>query len=139
MLTLLLVAVALIVGLRFLPDEATTVAAPAEPGHIEAIKGSEISRVRLSAHAAQRIALRTVAVRKVGKSMAVPYSAVLYDSTGKTWVYASPEKLAFVRVPVVVRSIDGQRALLSRGPKAGTRVASVGAAELYGTEFEVGH
>jgi hypothetical protein len=34
--------------------------------------------------------------------------------------------------------IDGDRAILSDGPAPGTEVVTVGAAELLGTEYEVG-
>jgi hypothetical protein len=38
---------------------------------------------------------------------------------------------------VDVDRIQGTRAFLSRGPAAGTRVVTVGAAEVYGTELDV--
>jgi hypothetical protein len=69
----------------------------------------------------------------------VPYSALLYDIHGKTWVYKSPEPLTFVRHQVEVDYIEGDAVVLSDGPPAGTGVVTVGAAELYGTEFKVGH
>jgi hypothetical protein len=42
-----------------------------------------------------------------------------------------------VRERVRVGRVDGDRVLLSRGPAAGTRVVTVGTAEVYGTELEV--
>jgi hypothetical protein len=69
----------------------------------------------------------------------VPYSSVIYDLNGETWVYTNPEPLAFVRERITVDYIDGDKAFLSEGPAAGTKIASVGVAELYGTEFGVGH
>ncbi len=71
--------------------------------------------------------------------MAVPYSAVLYDSNGNTWVYTNPEPLVFVRHPISIDYIKGDLAVLSEGLPAATAVVTVGVAELYGTEFEVGH
>lgn len=73
-------------------------------------------------------------VRKV-----VPYSSLLYDGHGQTWVYTSPEALTYVREAVEIENIEGDQAFLLQGPEAGTKVVSVGAAELFGTEFEVGH
>ena len=35
--------------------------------------------------------------------------------------------------------VEGARVLLSRGPAPGTDVVTTGAAEMYGTEFELGH
>ena len=69
----------------------------------------------------------------------VPYSALIYDPFGLTWIYTSPEPRTFVRHQVQVDYIEGDVAILSDGPPTGTVVASVAVAELYGTEFEVGH
>ena len=69
----------------------------------------------------------------------VPYSAVIYDEHGNTWVYTSPKPLEYVRAPVTIDFIEGDVAVLKDGPPNGTAVVSVGAVELYGTEFEVGH
>jgi hypothetical protein len=68
----------------------------------------------------------------------IPYSAVLYDLNGETWVYTNPEPLVFVRQPVSVDYIEGDLAVLSDGPPAGTQVATVGVAELYGADTGVG-
>jgi hypothetical protein len=73
------------------------------------------------------------------KRRIVPYSSLIYDSHGQTWIYTSPEPRTFIRQKVEVDYVLGNRAILSEGPPAGTVVASVGAAELYGTEFKVGH
>jgi hypothetical protein len=69
---------------------------------------------------------------------AVPYTALIYDLKGDTWVYTSTAELTFVRAPVKVDFIDGDLAILAEGPSAGIEVVSTGAAELYGTEFGVG-
>ncbi len=73
------------------------------------------------------------------KRQIVPYSALIYDPKGHTWVYTSPQPRTFTRHKVVVEYIQGDEAVLKDGPAAGTVVASVGVAELYGTEFKVGH
>ena len=73
------------------------------------------------------------ALRKV-----IPYAAVIYDLHGETWVYTNPEPLVFVRHPIHVDYIEGDLAVLLEGPPAGTEVATVGVAELLGTEFGVG-
>jgi hypothetical protein len=69
----------------------------------------------------------------------IPYGAVIYDTKGATWAYTSPEPLTFVRQSITINAIDGDRAVLSEGPDDGTVVVSVGAPELYGTEYKVGH
>jgi hypothetical protein len=68
----------------------------------------------------------------------IPYAAVIYDLTGDTWVYTSPEPLTFVRQPISVDYIEGDMAVLVDGPDAGTLVATVGVAELYGADTGVG-
>lgn len=111
------------------------------PAALEPLDGTSLVRVRLTERAAERLGLRTAAVRDgpgAGQTV-VPYSAVLYDTSGETWVYTSPEPLAFVRAPIEVERIEGAVAFLSDGPPSGTPVVSVGAAELLGTEFEVDH
>ena len=72
------------------------------------------------------------------KRKMVPYTAVLYDSKGKTWVYTNPEPLVFIRQPIEIDTIIDDQAILASGPPAGTAVVTVGGAELYGTEFGVG-
>jgi hypothetical protein len=72
------------------------------------------------------------------KRKVIPYGAVLYDLHGETWVYTNPETLIFVRHSIVVDYIEGGMAVLIDGPPAGTAVATVGVAELFGTEFGVG-
>jgi len=113
------------------------------PSEVEHIDGSELSRVTLTERAIERIDLRTDTVREesVGgvSRRVVPYSSIIYDPTGGTWVYTSPKARTFVRARIDVDRIEGDRVYLKDGPPVGTVVASVGVAELYGTEYEVGH
>ena len=107
------------------------------PATLEPVGASGLQRVVLSARAAERIGIRTEPVRDArGRTLLVPYSAVVYDSDGGTWVYISPAALPFVRHRVIVDRIAGADAVLTRGPPAGTTVVTLGAAELFGTEFE---
>jgi hypothetical protein len=109
---------------------------------VERIEGSDVARVTLSEDAARRLDITTARVTELqgGRQArtAIPYAAVLYDPNGDTWAYTNPEALVFVRSPINVVTIEGNRAVLSAGPPAGTRVVTVGAAELLGTEYEVG-
>lgn len=142
MLALVLVAVGIIIALQFVRDgggAAATSAEEAGPARVDHSEGSEIAKVTLTPEAAERLAIETVRVRKAGRAFVVPYSALVYDESGDTWVYTNPKPLEFVRKAVNVVRIEGNRVLLSAGLPAGTRVASVGVPELYGTEFEVGH
>lgn len=74
-----------------------------------------------------------------GMRKVVPYSAVLYDARGNAWLYTSPEPLVFVRQPITVDFVEGERAVLKEGPAAGTLVVKTGAAELFGVEHKIGH
>lgn len=115
------------------------------PAHVEHIDGTDLSRVTFTQRAMERTGVETARVsqRTMERSgttrTVVPYSALLYDPEGGTWVYTSDEPRTFVRHPVEVDYIEGDVAVLSSGPDVGTVVASVGVAEIYGTEFEVGH
>lgn len=115
------------------------------PAEIEKIEGTELSRVTLSEKAMRRIDLRTDQVREqqVSRSASprkvVPYSSLVYDPKGQCWVYTCPQPRTFVRHKVDVDYIEGDLVVLKEGPPAGTVVASMGVAELYGTEFKVGH
>jgi hypothetical protein len=117
-------------------------AAKEEPAKIEPVAGTEFNLVTLTEHAAQRLDIQTAplteeqvggATRKV-----IPYAAVLYGLHGETWAYTSPAPLTYVRTPITVESIEGDKAILTDGPATGTEIVHVGVAELYGTDTGVG-
>jgi hypothetical protein len=108
------------------------------PATVYEVEGSDVSRVELTEEAAERLDIQTAAVVKDGKGMTIPYSAVIYSPTGETWAYVNPEGLTFVREPIVITRIEGDDAFLSKGPEAGTKVATVGVAELFGAESGLG-
>jgi len=114
-----------------------------QPAQVEKIDGSELSRVTLTEKAAERIGLQTSSVREQeldgSNRKVVPYSSLIYDPQGGTWIYTSPQPRAFVRTKVEVGRIDGDWAYLVEGPAVGTEIASVGVAEIYGAETGVGH
>jgi hypothetical protein len=70
---------------------------------------------------------------------AVPFSSIIHDEHGQTWVYVSPEPLVFVRHPVTIDYVSADTAFLTEGPTPGTKVVTVGASLLLGTEFKIGH
>jgi hypothetical protein len=112
------------------------------PAVVEPIAGSDLSRITLTAKAAERIGIvmAKVALAPAGSgtdATAIPYGAVLYDIDGGAWTFTSPEPLVFVRQAIDVDSIRGDVAVLSDGPPAGTEVVTVGAAELLGAEYGV--
>ena len=66
---------------------------------------------------------------------ALPWSAVIHDIYGGQWVFEQTEDRKFVRRRVEVSWVDGDWAVILRGPKLGAQVVTAGAAELAGTEF----
>jgi hypothetical protein len=114
-----------------------------EPADVVPIKGTDLSRIKLTAEAAKRVGIQTAAIEPVaakgksGRLESIPYSAVLYGADGKTFAYTNPRRLVYVRAPITVADIKGNSALLSSGPPVGTTIVTVGAPELYGTEFGV--
>jgi len=121
-------------------QEAAEAAPDAEAVTLTEIGESDLQRVTLSESAAGRLGIETIAVTEDAESgqLLIPYSALLYDASGATWTYTSPESLVFIRAQVEVESIDGGFARLTSGPDAGTMVVTVGAAELWGAETGVG-
>ncbi len=109
------------------------------PAEIIKIEGSELSRLALTERAIQRLDLKTVQVYEQEGKIAVPFSSLIYDPQGQTWVYTNPQPRTFVRHKIDVDYIEGNVAILKEGPPVGTAVVSVAVAELYGAEFKVGH
>jgi hypothetical protein len=134
------------------------------PAHVDHIS-DDLALVTLTDKAAQRIGLEYGEVEQGEEegTLMIPYSSILYDAQGKTWVYVSPKPNQFKRHEVVVdrvvtvdkadiednpstrgRAHDGGEnaadyVVITSGPEAGTKVATVGMIEIWGSEFEVGH
>jgi outer membrane lipoprotein-sorting protein len=108
--------------------------APAEPAHVTKLADG-FNQITLTADAAKRIDVKTAAVKSDGGDIVIPYSAVLYDPDGATWAYTNPKPLVFVRANITVKDIIGDRAVLTKGPAAGTAVVTLGATELWGVEY----
>jgi hypothetical protein len=152
----LLVLVPLVAGLPLAAcrqPAADAAQVHSQPATVEPVEGTSLSRVLLSPRAAERLGIETAAVRDTQITFvpasvssagpadwrAIPYAAVLYDPNGDTWVYTSPDSMVFVRAPITVEYIEEDLAVLSSGPPVGTKIVTVGVAELFGTEFGVGH
>ena len=109
-----------------------------EPTSVAPIKGQDdIQQVTFTADAARRVDLSTVAVRTGATHTSIPYAALIYNEEGDTYTYVSRKPLVFVRVPIGIDHIAHGRVVLRRGPPAGTRVVTTGAAEVYSAEFGV--
>jgi hypothetical protein len=133
---LLLVAAA--VPLAGCTEVETESATGYEPSKLEPVKGEDdLQRVTFTEEGARRVDLQTAPIRRSARHTVVPYASLIYDPEGKTFVYTSPKPLEYLREQVEVDRIEGDRVLVSDGPPVGTRVVTVGAAEVYGTELEV--
>lgn len=107
------------------------------PAKLEPIEGTDVKRVIFSAEGAKRVGLQTAPIRQNGQGKVIPYGAVIYDAEGNAYAYTVPEPLTYVRQEIRIDRVDGDSAVLSDGPPVGTKVVTVGTAEVYGTEFEV--
>lgn len=68
------------------------------------------------------------------ESLAVPWSAVVFDINGGTWVYEQVGPHRYVRRRVAVAYTFGADAVLGNGPAVGTKIVTAGVQELFGAE-----
>lgn len=148
------VLVTLGLGSASCTDASTVTGHRESPAVVEAIPGQDVKRVKLTERAAQRLGIDTVTIgtgqatppggpspSAGAPATVVPYSAVLYDPAGVTWVYTVPQPLTYVREKVVVATVGGSsgtEAVLSQAPAPGTAIVTTGAIELWGAELGVG-
>jgi hypothetical protein len=130
-----LAATALAVGAC---NSTTTSAPKVEAITIEEDEVSHLKTLTLSDKAAERLGVETAEVAGAGSQLTIPYAAVVYDASGKTWTYVNDAPLVYKRAEIAIDEIDGDTARLTAGPPAGTAVVTTGAAELYGAEIGVG-
>ncbi len=77
-------------------------------------------------------------LRGAAESLVVPWSAVVFDAYGGSWVYEAVGSGVYTRRRVEARRFAGDRAVVTRGLATGGRVVAIGAGELFGTEFGAG-
>ena len=110
------------------------------PAKVEKNASTGIAKITLTERGVERIELKTETVKPgPDGTFLLPYAALLYDGSGKTWVYTSPAPRVFERQAVTVTKVEAGVVTANAGPPAGTEVVTVGAAELFGTEFSAGH
>jgi multidrug efflux pump subunit AcrA (membrane-fusion protein) len=130
-------------GLADSPGTATRSARPtsappsADPNAATADLYFELSNTDHALRPGQRVGV-TLRTRTEDEGLTVPWSAVLHDVDGGTWVYVQTEPHRYVRRRVSVRRVSGDVAILEQGPTPGTKVVIQGASELFGTEFGAG-
>jgi hypothetical protein len=82
----------------------------------------------------------TVSLRTAGSQnwIQVPWSSVVFDTNGGSWVYESLGDRHYARRRVNLDHSDGSKAYLTAGISAGAKIVADGAAELWGFEFGTG-
>ena len=73
-----------------------------------------------------------------GPAIVLPYSAVLYDIHGGSWVYEQIDSGVYVRRRLKIDFIVDGEAVARGGPADGVQIVIEGAAELFGAEFGIG-
>lgn len=113
-----------------------------EPVILVPITGKNFNEITLTALAAERLDIQTSFVTEEqinGTShIVVPYSSLIYDINGDTWVYINSAPLTFHREAIIVDFIEGDMVVILDGPPVGTEVAIQGVAQLYGVDTGVG-
>jgi hypothetical protein len=127
-----------------------------------AVPGNPAAKIVLTAQAAEDIGVQTATVRRVAAPAApkagatagtrapapraprppaataiIPFASVVYAPSGKTYAFTSPAPLTFTEVPITIDHISGNSVYLLKGPRAGAKVVSVGAEELFGVQTGV--
>ena len=126
-----------------LPACAAPAAAPAAvgeaPAKVEKNAATGIAKLTLTQRGVDRLELKTEPVTAgTGTEVLIPYGALMYDANGKTWVYTNPGPRVYERQEITVSKVQAGVVTATAGPPAGTQVVTVGAAELFGAEFNTG-
>ena len=127
-------------GNRDSPRQAKPIPAPlkADPTAASVDLYYELSRTDVTLRPGERVMIE-LPLRSTLQGLVVPEASVLYDIHGDAWVYEDLGENAYARRRVQIARHAGDRAVIARGLAVGARVVTVGAAELFGTEFGAGH
>ena len=98
----------------------------------------QLDNSELSFRPSERVSV-ALPVNTESEALVVPLSAIWRDIHGGEWVYQQIAPQTYARRRVSVARSAGDVAVLASGPPAGTVVATIGVAELAGTEFGVPH
>ena len=122
------------------PHSATRATAPlkADPTAASVDLYYELAGVEGSFRPGERVMVE-LPLETSQRGLVVPDAAVLYDIHGDAWVYQDMGDNAYARRRVQIARHVAGRAVIARGIAEGISVVTAGAAELFGTEFGVGH
>lgn len=113
-----------------------------QPAKVETRPGERIPNVILTPEAEKRLGIET-SKTEIGRSsnqklFQVPSSSILYDETGRNWIYFSLGNQTYHRTEIRLVKIEGKSAFISIPKSIQSPVVTVGASELLGTELGVG-
>lgn len=120
-----------VAGLQAIPVQAPPAA---DPTTASADLIYEVNNSQAILRPGERVGV-TVTLQGEAESLVVPWTAVLHDIYGGTWVYEKIGDHDYRRARVQVRYVADGHAVLATGPKPGVEVIVDGAAEVFGTEF----
>ncbi|CAH1201421.1 HlyD family secretion protein [Candidatus Nitrotoga sp. BS] len=71
--------------------------------------------------------------------LTIPWSAVVFDIHGGSWVYTQKSSTTFERKRVFLERVSSGNAVMSEGPAVGSKIVVNGALELFGVETGFAH
>jgi Tfp pilus assembly protein FimT len=107
---------------------------PPEVANVSVAAEGEPGVITLAEVAEKRLVLQTVEVAAGPAGNVVPYSAVVYQPDGSSWVFVQTAPHTYQRSAISITNIGADQVTVSSGPEVGTPVVSQGAAELVGVE-----
>lgn len=87
----------------------------------------------------QRVSVSLISHSQSIQALTIPWSAVVFDIYGGSWVYTQQSTNVYERKRVFLDHVVGQQAVISEGPPEGSRVVVNGALELFGVETGFSH
>jgi len=108
-----------------------------QPYTVEGPEDAAIKKIKMEDATAALLPVRLATVREQGNRKVVPHSAVIYNPDGDAFVYTKPKAETYIRAPIDIVRVNGDRAVLSDGPPVGTTIVTTGSAELLATEYEI--
>ena len=79
-----------------------------------------------------------IPLRSEDENLVIPWSAIVHDVSGGSWIYQVLETNRYMRRRVQILRVVDDQAAVTGDIVAGIKVVTTGVAELFGTEFGVG-
>lgn len=99
----------------------------------------EIQNPQSALRPAQRVSITLNTIGKSSKDFTIPWSAIVFDIHGGSWVYLQKSKNTYERNRVFLDHVAGSNAVMSQGPAEGSHIVVNGALELFGVETGFTH